>query len=250
MQGGWDVAIAGFVHRAPVPVRAAARVWPHLRRPARGVQTPDVILLPIGGVARLERIPEEPAQELVVALAGPAVNLVIAGVLYLALRGLAPRAVSQLDSGVGLLARLLWANVFLVVFNLIPAFPMDGGRVLRAFLAHRLGYARGTQIAASVGQAVAFVFVLGFGLLGGNPLLVFIALFVYLAAASEGARGADAPGVTRDDRLRRHDHQVREPGAGQPRRGRRAVPDPHHAARVPGGRRSPATARGAPRATR
>jgi Zn-dependent protease len=114
-------------------------------------------------VAWLERIPEEPAQEIVVALAGPAVNLVIAGVLYLVLGGLVPREGLEVDNpGVDLLARLLWANVFLVVFNLIPAFPMDDGRVLRAFLAHRLGYARGTQIAASVGQAVAFLL----GLLG------------------------------------------------------------------------------------
>src|SRR5215211_3147734 len=107
-----------------------------------GVQTPDVILLPIGGVARLERIPEEPAQELVVALAGPAVNFVIAGLLYLALGGLWPSGGLQLDNpGVGLLARLMSANLFLAVFNLIPAFPMDGGRVLRAFLAYRYGYA-------------------------------------------------------------------------------------------------------------
>jgi CBS domain-containing protein len=121
----------------------------------------------------------------VVALAGPAVNLAIAAVLYLALGGLMPRGgLDVADPGAGLLARLLSANLFLALFNLIPAFPMDGGRVLRAFLAHRLGYARGTQIAASVGQAAAFAFGL-LGLLGGNPLLVFIALFVYLAAASE-----------------------------------------------------------------
>ena len=88
---------------------------------------------------------------------------------------------------------------------------MDGGRVLRAFLAHRLGYARGTQIAASIGQGAAFFFGL-LGLLGGNPLLVFIALFVYLARRRR-PRGADAPGFARNDRLRRHDHQVREPVA-------------------------------------
>jgi Zn-dependent protease len=185
-QGGWNAAVAGVVFIALLFLCVLLHEFGHIFAARRyGVQTPDVILLPIGGVARLERIPEEPAQELVVALAGPAVNLVIAGVLYLALGGLVPREGLEVDNpGVDLLARLLWANLFLAIFNLIPAFPMDGGRVLRAFLAHRLGYARGTQIAASVGQAAAFAFGL-LGLLGGNPLLVFIALFVYLAAASE-----------------------------------------------------------------
>lgn len=149
-----------------------------------GVRTPDITLLPIGGVARLERIPEEPAQELVVALAGPAVNVAIAALLYLLLGGLPDpmQAVPQ-DPRADLLGRVLWANVFLVVFNLIPAFPMDGGRVLRALLAMRMGHVRATQIAASVGQAVA----VGLGLIGlfGNPLLLFIALFVWLGAAGE-----------------------------------------------------------------
>jgi stage IV sporulation protein FB len=185
-QGGWDAAVAGVLFIALLFLCVLLHEFGHIFAARRyGVQTPDVILLPIGGVARLERIPEEPLQELVVALAGPAVNLVIAGALYLALGGLVPREGLEVNNpGVDLFARLLWANLFLAVFNLIPAFPMDGGRVLRAFLAHRLGYARGTQIAASVGQAAAFFFGL-LGLLGGNPLLVFIALFVYLAAASE-----------------------------------------------------------------
>ncbi|WP_018262641.1 site-2 protease family protein [Methylobacterium sp. WSM2598] len=148
-----------------------------------GVQTPDITLLPIGGVARLERIPEDPRQELVIALAGPAVNVVIAGLLFLVLGAVAPRAEVE-NPGISLFERLLWVNLFLVGFNLIPAFPMDGGRVLRAILAARLGYARGTQIASGVGQAVAFALGL-LGLVGGNPLLLFIALFVYLGAASE-----------------------------------------------------------------
>ena len=149
-----------------------------------GVQTPDVTLLPIGGVARLERIPEEPGQELVIALAGPAVNFVIAGLLYLLVGDVMPEdnlAVAEPD--VGILQRLASVNIFIALFNLIPAFPMDGGRVLRALLARRLGYSRATQIAATVGQGLAFAL----GLLGlyGNPMLIFIALFVYLAAASE-----------------------------------------------------------------
>jgi stage IV sporulation protein FB len=151
-----------------------------------GVQTPDVTLLPIGGVARLERIPEQPRQELVVALAGPAVNVAIAVALFLAV-GFDPASAAQMTNpGVGLVQRLLAANIFLALFNLIPAFPMDGGRVLRALLAHRLGYARGTQIAASVGQGVAFLFGI-YGLFSGNAILVFIALFVYLGAAGVAA---------------------------------------------------------------
>jgi Zn-dependent protease/CBS domain-containing protein len=149
-----------------------------------GVRTPDITLLPIGGVARLERIPEKPSQEFVIAIAGPLVNVVIAAVLLLALGGILPASSLDLDNpGVSLVARLAAANIFLVVFNLIPAFPMDGGRMLRAGLAHWLGYARGTRIAATIGQVLAF----GFGFLGlfGNPLLLFIALFVYLGATAE-----------------------------------------------------------------
>jgi stage IV sporulation protein FB len=149
-----------------------------------GVQTPDITLLPIGGVARLERIPEEPRQELIIALAGPAVNVVIAAILFVALGGFVPPESMEVQNpGTSMIARLAMVNVFLVVFNLIPAFPMDGGRVLRALLASRLGYQRGTQVAAAVGQVVAF----GLGLLGlmGNPILVFIAIFVYLGAAAE-----------------------------------------------------------------
>lgn len=149
-----------------------------------GVQTPDITLLPIGGVARLERIPEKPAQEFVVAIAGPLVNVAIAAILLVILGGVLPPDSLEVDNpGVSLVARLAGANIFLVLFNLIPAFPMDGGRILRAGLAHYLGYARGTRIAATIGQIVAF----GFGFLGlfGNPLLIFIALFVYLGAAAE-----------------------------------------------------------------
>jgi Zn-dependent protease/CBS domain-containing protein len=149
-----------------------------------GVQTPDITLLPIGGVARLERIPEKPSQEFVIAIAGPLVNVVIAAILLVILGGVLPADSLELDNpAVNLIARLAGANIFLVVFNLIPAFPMDGGRILRAALAHWLGYTQGTRIAATVGQVLAF----GFGFLGlfGNPLLLFIALFVYLGATAE-----------------------------------------------------------------
>ncbi len=151
-----------------------------------GVATPDVTLLPIGGLANLERIPEKPSQELVVALAGPAVNVVIALVLFAIMGGVAPQAqtLARLDDpGVALMQRVATTNVFLVLFNLIPAFPMDGGRVLRALLAMRIGRPRATQIAARIGQGLAFLF--GFLGLMGNPMLLFIAIFVYIAAGAE-----------------------------------------------------------------
>lgn len=185
-QGGWDAAVQGVVFICLLFVCVLLHEFGHVFAARRyGVHTPDITLLPIGGVARLERIPEQPSQELVVALAGPAVNVVIAAVLFLILGGLpGAEGMEVQNPGVDILTRLAVANVFLVVFNLIPAFPMDGGRVLRAFLAHRMGYVRGTQRAASVGQVVAFLLGL-LGLLGGNPLLIFIAFFVWLGAASE-----------------------------------------------------------------
>ncbi|ALK11072.1 site-2 protease family protein [Blastochloris viridis] len=150
-----------------------------------GIRTPDVTLLPIGGVASLERMPEKPGQELVVALAGPAVNVVIAGVLMLAMGAAIDLSyLNEIENaGASLIARLTAANLFLAAFNMIPAFPMDGGRVLRALLATRMGFARATALAAAVGQGVAFL--LGFVGLFYNPLLIFIAIFVYLAATAE-----------------------------------------------------------------
>lgn len=152
---------------------------------AFGVPTPYVTLLPIGGVAQLERIPEEPWEEFLIAIAGPAVNVVIAGAL-IAFAHASPRASAAMgidDMQIPMVDRLAALNLFLALFNLIPAFPMDGGRVLRAALASRIGYVRATERAASIGQFTAFV--LGFIGLFHNPILVFVAVFVYLAAASE-----------------------------------------------------------------
>jgi Zn-dependent protease/CBS domain-containing protein len=149
-----------------------------------GVRTRDITLLPIGGIARLERQPSQPRDELMIALAGPAVNLVLAGAFSAALliQGhpipFEPGRIEQDPA-----ARLAWINVSLAGFNLLPALPMDGGRALRALLAMRTNPLRATLIAAAIGRG----FALALGLLGlaGNPILVLIALFVWLGAGAE-----------------------------------------------------------------
>lgn len=166
-----------------------------------GIRTSDITLLPIGGVARLERMPENPREELHIALAGPAVNVVLALVLAgLALAsGVAIVPPDASDAATTpLLARMVWLNVALATFNMIPAFPMDGGRVLRAMLALRIDRRRATHIAASIGQIVALAF--AFVGLFGSPLLVFIALFVWLGASSE-ASAEDLRASIRDLRV-------------------------------------------------
>ncbi len=152
-----------------------------------GIRTRDITLYPIGGVARLERIPEKPIEELWVALMGPAVNVVIAAVLF---AGLIVTGGSVSLTGLGVasgsfLTRLMAVNLWLAIFNLIPAFPMDGGRVLRAFLGMHMDYVHATQVAAVIGQGIALLF----GLIGlfTNPFLVFIALFVWIGASQEAS---------------------------------------------------------------
>jgi len=153
-----------------------------------GILTPDITLLPIGGLARLEKMPEKPGQEILVALAGPAVNVVIWAVLSL-LFG-APTETDQL-AGLSvtpstLPAQLATLNLVLAVFNMIPAFPMDGGRVLRAVVALFTDRVTATRIAAGAGQVVAFLMALA-GLMSGNLMLVLIAGFIFIAAGGESA---------------------------------------------------------------
>jgi Zn-dependent protease/predicted transcriptional regulator len=150
-----------------------------------GIRTQSITLLPIGGVAAMEHMPEDPKQEIAVALAGPAVNLLIAFLLWLWFTAshmlLSPDSLSL--TGGSFIERLMLINIVLAVFNLVPAFPMDGGRVLRAALALRMDHNRATQTAAKIGQGLA----LWLGLLGllYNPFLIFIALFVWIGAAAE-----------------------------------------------------------------
>lgn len=152
-----------------------------------GIQTRRIILLPIGGLADIERLPENPKQEVVIALAGPAVNLIIAGLIFL-FSPLKKILIEEPDLLHISKFQLFWTmlftvNLVLAVFNLIPAFPMDGGRVLRALLALRIPRARATRIAANIGQFIAILFIF-FGLFV-NPFLTLIGIFIFFAAYSE-----------------------------------------------------------------
>ncbi len=157
-----------------------------------GIQTTDIIISPIGGLARLENMPSKPVQELMVAIAGPAVNLVIAtvilGILYLkGIRGLMPDTddfVLLITNPIGFLFMLLLMNIVLCLFNLIPAFPMDGGRVLRALLSLKLPRLIATFIAAMIGKSIAIGFVL-FGAYHQIFALFFIGIFVFVMAGKE-----------------------------------------------------------------
>jgi Zn-dependent protease/CBS domain-containing protein len=186
--GGVQAAVQGVAFICAVFLCVVLHEFGHALAARRyGIRTPDITLLPIGGVARLEKMPDDPRQEVVVALAGPLVNVVIALGLWLAL-GLPSlpdlQTMQLVDSNI--LSKLLVVNVMLVLFNLIPAFPMDGGRVLRAVLAMRMSYARATQIAANIGQMLAFVG--GFlGFLYGHYMLILIAIFIYFGASNEAA---------------------------------------------------------------
>jgi Zn-dependent protease/CBS domain-containing protein len=154
-----------------------------------GIEIPDITLLPIGGLARLKSLPEKPADEVKIAIAGPLVNVVLAPIFFgvAILLGADLRALPDPISGFGsvgqVFAYLGWINVALAVFNLIPAFPMDGGRVLRGLLATRFGPVRATDVAAAVGQFFALLFFL-VGLFS-NPLLLLIAVFIFFGASGE-----------------------------------------------------------------
>ena len=158
-----------------------------------GIRTRGITLLPIGGLAQLEGEPRTPKQELVIALAGPAVNFALAAALFVI------TSIVGMPSW-GLLGSLMVANLSLGVFNLIPAFPMDGGRALRALVATRVGGPRATDIAVWIGKAAA----IAFGIVGlfTNIMLTLVAVFVWFAASAEGKRSGDVYYGTRYGRDR------------------------------------------------
>lgn len=154
-----------------------------------GVEVVDITLLPIGGLARMAAAPKEPLQEMLIAAAGPAVNFVLFP-LFLLAHGYSghPTPSGDLWAAPGApLLKLAWMNLTLGLFNLLPAFPMDGGRILRAALAMRMSYVRATVAASGLGQLLAFGLGI-WGLASPNPLLVFIAFFIFIGAAEEGNR--------------------------------------------------------------
>ena len=183
---GSEAAVGGVVFVLLLFVCVVAHEFGHILVAQRyGGRTRDILLLPIGGVSRMERMPENPSQELAVALAGPAVSIAI-GLALIVLGGF-PTSQSLGSPAIGsLLPRLAAMNLFLAIFNLLPAFPMDGGRAVRALLAIRMGRVAATSAAARMGHIFAGLFVL-LGLLSGNPLLLLIGIFVYFGASAESA---------------------------------------------------------------
>lgn len=189
MQGGTGGAIlTGIVFTLLLFGSVVLHEYGHALTARRfGIRTRDITLLPIGGVARLERMPSKPSQEFLVAIAGPAVNVVLAIGLFAFLQMTGRiEPLSAIAFGEGpLLERLAFVNLFVAAFNMLPAFPMDGGRVVRSLLASRLAYTQATDIAAALGKAMAALFAL-VGLLA-NPILLLIAAFVWFGASQEAA---------------------------------------------------------------
>lgn len=187
-QQSWSAVLSGIAFILLLFVFVVMHEYGHALTARKfGIKTRDITLYPIGGVARLERMPEKPIEELWVALAGPAVNVVLAVALFgwlILTNTLEPLSGLTVASG-SLIERLAVVNVSLVLFNLLPAFPMDGGRVLRALLAMRMDYVKATQTSATIGQGMAFLF--GLAGLFGIPTLLFIAFFVWIGASQEAS---------------------------------------------------------------
>lgn len=146
-----------------------------------GIRTRDITLYPIGGVAMLEGMPDDPSQELRIALAGPAVNFALAGGLW----GLSHVLFGGSGPAADIIRFMIWVNLVMGTFNMLPALPMDGGRVLRAALAMRMPARRATQIAARVARGVAILMAVYSFTPGGTGTLLLIAMFVWFASGAE-----------------------------------------------------------------
>jgi len=192
---GWEGALFGVVVTLLLFVCVTLHEFGHSFQALRfGIPVKDITLWPFGGLAQIERIPEDPKQELRIAIAGPLVSLAVALVLILLSLVVNIQGWMSVDrlyqalgdvSWEGLLAYLVISNLMLALFNLVPAFPMDGGRMLRAFLAMRMDHGRATKLAIGIGQALAWVLGL-WGFVSGSYTLIFVAVFVYMAAGQEG----------------------------------------------------------------
>lgn len=193
--GTLTAAVMGVIFMIAVFASVVAHELGHaLTARVHGIETRQILLLPIGGVAQLEQGHMRPNVELQVALAGPVVSFLLAGVLFTfaaILGDVSP------DSFLGSLA---WTNLGLAVFNMLPAFPMDGGRVLRAALSRRMGHLRATDIAVTLGKAGALLFLV-LGLFTGRYMLMLLAAFLYFAARSE-PRVLPHPGPRRSQGIR------------------------------------------------
>lgn len=174
------------------------------------VKVKDITLMPLGGVAQMEELPKNPKQELKIALAGPLVNFAIVAILVLIGMVLQTRAIISIDELVtslgqtnwaGMLAYLTMANLLLALFNLLPAFPMDGGRILRSLLAMRMDHTRATRIASIIGQGLAFLMGL-VGFMNGQFTLILIAIFVWMGAGQE-SRGVQVQDTLREIKVKR-----------------------------------------------
>jgi Zn-dependent protease/CBS domain-containing protein len=155
-----------------------------------GIEVREITLLPIGGVASMSSMPEKPSQEFFISIAGPLFNILVVAIFYIPIKNLLGESVLfyrpfSTATWPLTLAYLYWINLILAAFNLIPAFPMDGGRILRSLLAQKLGYQKATKIAVNLGHLFALVFAY-FGIVGFNIILILIAIFIYMAASNEG----------------------------------------------------------------
>lgn len=183
---GWEAAVIGIIFVLLLFVCVIAHEFGHVLVARHyGGRTRDILLLPIGGVSRMERIPDRPKEELAVAIAGPLVSVAIGGLLILVAGAPSTTMIESYDLG-SIVPRLATANLFLAFFNLLPAFPMDGGRALRALLAMRMDRLRATKVAAFLGHLIAGLFVL-LGLISVNPILLLIGVFIYFGASAESA---------------------------------------------------------------